>query len=86
MVGASAGSVTTWRKKHDRDGPAALASTPHPGPVPRLDDDRVTVLLARGRRLTGTPTTCGRWTGSRRCGPRSPPRGTDTTDGTCCRR
>lgn len=51
MVGASPGSVTTWRQKHDRDGPAALASKPHPGPAPRLDDDQVAVLLvllARG--------------------------------------
>src|ERR1700710_1939069 len=54
MVGASPGSVTTWRQRYDRDGrdgPAALAPKPHPGPAPRLDDDQVTVLLtllARG--------------------------------------
>ncbi len=51
MVGASPGSVTTWRQRYDRGGPAALASKPHPGPAPKLDDDQVTVLLtllARG--------------------------------------
>jgi transposase len=45
MVGASPGSVTTWRQKHARDGPAAPASKPHPGPAPKLDDDGVTILL-----------------------------------------
>ena len=45
-VGASPGSVTTWRQRYDRDGPAALASKPHAGPAPKLDDDQVTVLLA----------------------------------------
>jgi putative transposase len=46
MVGASPGSVTTWRQKYDRDGPAALASKLHAGPAPKLDDGQVTVLLA----------------------------------------
>jgi len=46
MVGASPGSVTTWRQRYDAGGPAALASKPHAGPAPRLDADRVTVLLA----------------------------------------
>ena len=46
MVGASPGSVTTWRQAHDRDGAAALKPKPHPGGVPKLDDDQVTVLLA----------------------------------------
>ncbi len=46
MVGASPGSVTTWRQAHDRDGAAALKPKPHPGGVPELDDDPVTVLLA----------------------------------------
>jgi transposase len=56
MAGASPGSVTTWRQKHDRDGPAAPASKPHAGPAPRLDDDEVTVLpalLARGAAAHG---------------------------------
>jgi transposase len=51
MVGASPGSVTTWRQRYDAGGPAALASKPHAGPAPKLDDDQVTVLLtllARG--------------------------------------
>ena len=46
MVGASPGSVTTRRQKYDRDRPDALASKPHAGPAPELDDDQVTVLLA----------------------------------------
>jgi transposase len=46
MVGASPGSVTTWRQAYDRDGAAALRPKPHPGGVPKLDADRVTVLLA----------------------------------------
>jgi putative transposase len=46
MVGASPGSVTTWRQAHDRDGAAALKPKPHPGGVPKLTADRVTVLLA----------------------------------------
>ena len=56
MVGASPGSVTTWRQKYDRDGPDALAAKPHPGPAPRLDDDGVTILLtllARGATAHG---------------------------------
>ena len=51
VVGASPGSVTTWRQRYDRDGAAALKPEPHPGGVPKLDDDRVTALLtlpARG--------------------------------------
>ena len=46
MVGASPGSVTTWRQRHDAGGPAALAAKPHAGPAPKLGDDQVTVLLA----------------------------------------
>ncbi len=46
MVGASPGSVTTWRQRYDAGGPAALASKPHAGPAPKLDADQVTVLLA----------------------------------------
>jgi len=46
MVGASPGSVTTWRQRYDAGGPAALAAKPHAGPAPKLDDDQVTVLLA----------------------------------------
>lgn len=46
MVGASPGSVTTWRQRYDRDGPAAPASKPHAGPAPKLGDDQVTILLA----------------------------------------
>lgn len=46
MVGASPGSVTTWRQRYDAGGPAALAPKPHAGPAPKLDEDQVTVLLA----------------------------------------
>ena len=46
MVGASPGSVTTWRQAYDRDGAAALKPRPHPGGVPKLSPDQVTVLLA----------------------------------------
>ena len=51
MVGASPGSVTTWRQAYDRGGAAALKPQPHPGGTPKLDDDQVAVLLmllARG--------------------------------------
>ena len=51
MVGASPGPVTTWRQAYDRDGAAALKPRRHPGGVPKLSPDRVTVLLtllARG--------------------------------------
>jgi transposase len=46
MVGASPGSVTTWRQAYDRGGPAALEPKRHPGGVPKLDADQVAVLLA----------------------------------------
>ena len=51
MVGASPGSVTTWRQAYDRDGATALRPKPHPGGTPKLSADQVTellVLLARG--------------------------------------
>jgi len=59
MVGASPGSVTTWRQKRDRDGPDALAAKPHPGPAPRLDHDDVTVLLTLLVTLPATPAAAG---------------------------
>src|SRR5256714_12396642 len=45
MVGASPGSVTTWRRASERDGPAGLKAKPHPGTPPKLGADQVTVLL-----------------------------------------
>ena len=56
MVGASPGSVTTWRQRYDRDGAAGLKPKPHPGGVPKLDADQVEVLLtllARGATARG---------------------------------
>ena len=56
MVGASPGSVTTWRQAYDRDGAAALKPKPHPGGVPKLDAGQVEVLLtllARGATAHG---------------------------------
>ncbi len=45
MVGASPGSVTTWRQAYERDGAAGLKPKAHPGTPPKLDADQVMILL-----------------------------------------
>jgi transposase len=45
MVGASPGSVTTWRQAYERDGAAGLKPKPHPGTPPKLDAGQTAELL-----------------------------------------
>ena len=45
MVGASPGSVTTWRQAYERGGAAGLKAKPHPGTPPKLDAGQTAELL-----------------------------------------
>jgi transposase len=51
IVGASPGTVSTWKKKLAAGGDAALDAKPHPGPAPRLkwgQKQRLLEMLAMG--------------------------------------
>lgn len=58
-VGASVSSVKRWKDALERGGVPALASTPHPGPRPRLtpaDRRRLLAALSAGAEHWGFPT------------------------------
>ena len=55
-TGASAGTVSGWRKRYEVGGVKALAAKPHLGPTPKLDYEQVQILLtllARGATAHG---------------------------------
>ena len=56
IVGAGTGTVSTWKKRLDQKGDAALDAKPHPGPAPRLtwgQKQRLLKMLAKGARHHG---------------------------------
>ena len=56
IVGAGTGTVSTWKKRLDEKGDAALDAKPHPGPAPKLNwgkKQRLLKMLARGARHHG---------------------------------
>jgi transposase len=59
ILGVSRGSVSTWKKTHERDGPEGLKAKPHAGPTPKLNarqQSKLGKLLLKGARVHGYPT------------------------------
>jgi transposase len=55
-LGVTQGAVSQWKKRYQRDGPEALAATPHPGPQPKLSDQQrkqLVRLLLKGATAHG---------------------------------
>ena len=51
MLGVTAGAISQWKKRYQRDGPAALKANPHPGAKPKLTArhrQKLACLLLKG--------------------------------------
>ena len=64
----SAQAVSVWHARWREGGTYALRSKGPSGPAPRLLDAQLAIVeqaLLKGRRPTGSPGSCGPWSGSR---------------------
>ena len=68
QLDVSAQAVSVWHRRWKAQGTDGLRSKGPSGPVPRLSDRQLAEVeqtLLKGRSPTGSPGSCGPWSGSR---------------------